>query len=341
MKGIAHFVTGVALSTFFPQVVEQAAAGSLLPMLGGIGGLLPDTLDFKFGRYFVTYDVVIDPGPEPDPAAIADTLVDAMRKAYGTGEDQHVMAHTVRLGADLWRRYSIRFDPPAGEVVVRIGPQVTTSQVPYEGTEPQGNIEARCKIDVPLVDTYSDEYIIDIFSGPSFRFAREGDQLFVHFLDWHRRWSHSFGVALLIGGAFGLGFGPWAGGLAALGAVGHILEDQLGYMGSNLGWPFTKKRTPGLKLIHSGDAIPNFLTVWTSVILVLFNLDRFSPDPRLPQPAFLLGTLGLPWLALGGLYLWRKLRAPLQTRLQAFSEEFMRQAEMIAEVENARDDDTA
>ena len=51
MKGIAHFVTGVALATFFPEVVQAGAQGSL-PMLGGIAGILPDTLDFKFARYF-------------------------------------------------------------------------------------------------------------------------------------------------------------------------------------------------------------------------------------------------------------------------------------------------
>ena len=51
MKGIAHFITGVALATFFPEVVQSGAQGSLLPMLGGIAGILPDTLDFKFARY--------------------------------------------------------------------------------------------------------------------------------------------------------------------------------------------------------------------------------------------------------------------------------------------------
>jgi hypothetical protein len=52
MKGISHFITGVALATFFPEVAQAGAHGSLLPMLGGIGGILPDTLDFKFARYF-------------------------------------------------------------------------------------------------------------------------------------------------------------------------------------------------------------------------------------------------------------------------------------------------
>ena len=66
MKGIAHFITGVAIATFFPEVVQQAAGGSILPMLGGIAGILPDTLDFKYARYVEHYDVEIDPGTEPD-----------------------------------------------------------------------------------------------------------------------------------------------------------------------------------------------------------------------------------------------------------------------------------
>jgi hypothetical protein len=60
MKGIAHFITGVALATFFPEVVQSGAQGSLLPMLGGIAGILPDTLDFKFARYLFSSDAILN-----------------------------------------------------------------------------------------------------------------------------------------------------------------------------------------------------------------------------------------------------------------------------------------
>ena len=335
MKGIAHFITGVAIATFFPQVVQQAAGGSLLPMLGGVGGILPDTLDFKFGRYFERYDVEIDPGITPDPRAIADALAEAMRKAYAEDRPQNVMAHTIRLGADLWREYAIRFDPEQGEVGVRVGPIVNTGQVPLPGSEPEDAAEVRRRPGVPLVHTYSSEYKVNIFSGPSFRFEREGDKLYVHFLDWHRRWSHSLTLSVVVGALMGLfvglvanwNTGLWAGLVAGLGFAGHVLEDQLGYMGSNLFWPFTKKRAPGLKLLHSGDAIPNFLTVWTSVALILFNLDRFSPRPMLNPWLFLSAAVALPLLALGGVYFWQKSRPHTQ------SVEAQRQADMIAETE--------
>ncbi len=341
MKGIAHFLTGVALATFFPEVVREAANGSLLPVLGGVAGILPDTLDFKFARYFERYDLEIDPGPEPDPRRIAEELVGAMRTAYETGRPQNVMLHTIRLGPDLWRQYMVRFDPAQGEVAVRIGPLVNTGQVPLPGSEPEGMKEARVKIGVPMVHTYDAENRVDIFSGPSFKFVRKEDRLHVHFLDWHRRWSHSLTLAAALGlaaaGIFALAewltrgvpsrTPLWAGLVAGLGVAGHVLEDQLGLMGSNLFYPFTRERIPGLALLRSGDAIPNFLTVWLSVAMILFNLDRFSASPRLDPGVFLLLAVALPLVVLGGLYgLQRQREAPEP-------EEAARQGEILSEAE--------
>ncbi len=341
MKGITHFLTGVALATFFPEVVRQAADGSLLPVLGGVAGILPDTLDFKFARYFERYDLEIDPGPNPDPRQIADALVGAMRRAYETGRSQNVMLHTIRLGADLWRQYIVRFDPRRNQVVVRIGPVVNTGQVPFPGSEPEGLGEVAVPLDFPLVETYDEEYRVDIFSGPSFRFERVGDRLRVHFLDWHRRWSHSLTLAVLLGlgvaalgvlverlGGGGVTRTPlWAGLVAALGFAGHILEDQLGFMGSNLFYPFTKGRMSGLRLLRSGDAIPNFLTVWLALALIFFNLDRFSAAPRLNPISYLLLAVGLPLGVLGGFYALQRGRARPRSR------EFLRQRDIVAETE--------
>ncbi|RLC59887.1 MAG: hypothetical protein DRI79_09155 [Chloroflexi bacterium] len=327
MKGIAHFITGVAIATFFPEVVHRAAEGSLLPMLGGIAGILPDTLDFKFARYFERYDEEIDPGPEPDAREIAERVVAAMRRAYETGKPQNIMLHTIRLGADLWRQYVIRFDPQAGEVAVRIGPVVNTGQTPLPGSEPEGAEEVRVKVGVPLVHTYDAENRIDIFSGPSFKFVRKGDKLHVHFLDWHRRWSHSLTLAAVVGVGAGLLFGKWAGIVAGLGFAGHVLEDQLGFMGSNLFYPFTKGRVIGLQLLRSGDAIPNFLTVWTAVALMLFNLDRFSAQPLLNPWWFLGLAVVLPVVTLGGLYQWQRRRRKPETK------ESLQQRDIVSETE--------
>ena len=341
MKGIAHFITGVAIATFFPEVVHQAQAGSLLPMLGGIAGILPDTLDFKFVRYFEDYDEEIDPGLQPNARRIAERLADAMRRAYESGRPQNVMLHTVRLGADLWRQYTVRFDPKQSEVAVRIGPIVNTGQVPLPGSEPpplsspppggkEGEREARVKVGVPMVPTYDEETKIDIFSGPSFKFERRGDQLHVHFLDWHRRWSHSLTLATALGLVGGTIFGVWGGLVIGLGLAGHVLEDQLGYMGSNLLYPLTRRRSPGAQLFHSGDAAPNFLTVWTGLALILFNLDRFSAQPRLNPWWFLGLAVALPVVVLGGLYRWRRRR---EEREASETKESLRQRDILAEVE--------
>jgi len=336
MKGISHFITGVAIATFFPEVVRAGGAGSLLPMLGGVGGILPDTIDFKFARYWEKFDVEIDPALEPDAEKIADAFVAAMRQAYETGKDVNLVAHTIRVGADLWREYAIRFIPGSDEIGVRIGPLVNTGQVPLAGSEPEGAMEVRRKVGVPVRNTYSEEYKVNIFSGPTFRFARENEQVRVHFLDWHHRWTHSLLLAVTVGAVMGLLVGlltgnwttaGWGGLVTGLGFAGHVFEDQLGHMGSNLFWPLTRKRIPGPGMIHASDAIPNFLTVWTAVALILFNLDRFSGVARLLPTSYLLFAVGLPWLILGGVYVLGHSR---QTHSPP-SRESIRQEERIAE----------
>ena len=289
-------------------------------------------------RSFERYTEEIDPGPEPDAREIAGRVVEAMRRAYETEKPQNIMLHTIRLGANLWRQYAVRFDPEQNEVAVRVGLIVDTSQVPLPGSEPpppssppaggkEGGREARVKVGVPMMPTYDAENRIDIFSGPSFKFERRGDKLHIHFLDWHRRWSHSLTLAAAVGLVAGLLFGKWAGIVAGLGFAGHILEDQLGFMGSNLFYPFTKRRSTGLQLLRSGDAVPNFLTVWTAVALILFNLDRFSAQPRLNPWWFLGLAVVLPVAALGGLYQRQRRQGKPEPK------EALRQRDIVSEVE--------
>ena len=93
-------------------------------------------------------------------------------------------------------------------------------------------------------------------------------------------------------------------------------------------YPFTRGRTQGLGLLHSGDAVPNFLSVWTAVMVMLFNLDRFSAQPRLePWWAFLGLTVALPGVLLGGIYRSRRRRQVSQEA------EALRQQEILSEAE--------
>lgn len=307
MKGISHFISGVAAATFVPPIVDMASAGSMVLLWAGVGGIMPDTLDFKLARYFETPDVEIDPNAL-DPQAMAEQTAAAINRAWETGQPVKVQFHTMKLGADLWRQYSVHFgqvdEKQRPEVRVRIGAVVTTSQVPYPGSEldlPVG----RAPVVAPTRYTYDAATRVDIFNGPSFAFVRRGEAVEIEFLPWHRRWSHSLTLAALIGGVLALLAGPWAGLAYALGSAAHILEDQLGHMGSNLFYPFTQERTAGLKLFHSGDALPNLFAVWLSVALILFNLDRFSGQLAFDPWGYFGVGLALPWAVLFGLAWWQ------------------------------------
>ena len=329
MKGIAHFISGVAAASFIPAAIRSAEGGSLILALAGACALLPDTLDFKFARYFEHFDDEIAPTEAGfDAQAIAERLAAAMQTAFETGRPKTVQLHTLRLGSDLWRQYAIRFSPETNEVIVRPGPVVTTGQMPYPDSDLPDAAGGRAAVGAPMVHTYDAETKIDIFSGPCFRFERRDDAVHVTFLPWHRRWTHSLTLAAALGLCGVLLLGPVFGAAIALGMAVHVLEDQLGHMGSNLLWPLTRQRTPGLRLIRSGDPIPNFVTVWVALALIIFNLDRFSAAPRLLAWSYLLGAVVLPALIMLVAY-----ARDQRKKAQFLSSEGLRQADIIAEAE--------
>lgn len=292
MKGLTHFISGVALATFSSQAVQMAQNDqSLIIVLGGIFGILPDTLDFKVARFFDNEDHIISPKPkDTNLQEIADVLAKAIDQAHDEGKMIKVKLNTIKLGADMWRQYLINFQED--EVIVRLGPVVNTGKVQLGTFDFENAPEARAKVRSRVLHTYDHDTYVDIFSGPTFGFKKRKDDLIeAEFLPWHRSWSHS----LVLGVIFGIiGFliyglltsydGHWdvarLYGLVICGGFCiHILEDQLGFMGSNLYWPFTKERAIGLKWMRSGDAWPNFITVWIAVITIIFNINRFSNEP--------------------------------------------------------------
>src|SRR5512135_115689 len=330
MKGISHFLAGVAATTFVPGVVADAVNGSFLIALGGFFGILPDTLDFKFARYFEKAEM-IDPDPaNPDAQSIADQIAARIDRAADTRQVLRVQLQTIKLGLDRWRQYTVRFDSDRNEIAVRIGPIVNTSQLPVgqEVVWPDKIAKVKAKLNY----TYESDVDVDIMSGPSFAFVPRETGLEVQFLPWHRAWSHSLTLAAFLGLAVGLiGNSVPAGLVTALAMAAHIVEDQLGYLGSNLFWPFTQDRSAGLKFIHSGDAIPNFLAVWTALCLVLFNLDRYSAPVQhraimLEPVSFLFLALVVPYVILLSFYIAG--RRKVRMRVEA-----ARQADMIAELQ--------
>ena len=315
MKGIAHFATGLAVASFFPGVIHSAAQNqSFGLLLGGFAGLLPDTLDFKFFRYFEQVDDEIDPAKittsagHPDPQAMAQRIAESMNQAFERDTRIKVQLHTLRLGADLWRQYSVTLDAASRRVLVRMGPVVTTGQVPYAGSAVPGPTLGQARVEAPIHNTYDAETKIDIFSGPSLAFERAKDAVKVTFVPWHRVWTHSLLMVLLLG-AIGTFIAPAYGLVMALAALAHVLVDQLGNMGCNLFFPVARNRMPGLGWMRSGDAIPNFLMVWVSLTILFLNIDRFSETPSISLLPYLLGVVLGPCVFFLGLALWDRLRS--------------------------------
>jgi membrane-bound metal-dependent hydrolase YbcI (DUF457 family) len=186
---------------------------------------------------------------------------------------------------------------------------------------------------MPLCSADDLEIEVDVFSGPALDFRRCGDGVEVVFIPWHRRWSHSLTLVALLGAGIALLLGPPYGLVYTLGSLTHILEDQLGYMGSNLLYPFTRRRAKGLRLFHSGDVLPNLFAVWLSVVLLLFNLDRFSSAPVLDPWRYFFIALLLPWTVILGLTWWGARRRPRHEPHVDLHPSIDRIAELSAEAE--------
>jgi len=171
-------------------------------ILGAFAGILPDTVDFKFYRYFYHHQVAVEPDARQlDPQPIADAVAGAVSEAAATGKAVRVKLSTIQMGADNWRQYRVKIDPEAGEVRVQFGPIVSTGQVPQPDTLPANRSVAVAKFSAPILQSYEPTYTVDIFDGPSFKFTRnEAGQVEIDFLPWHRNWSHSLTVGAFLAG---------------------------------------------------------------------------------------------------------------------------------------------
>ena len=297
MKGIAHFASGLCVATFVPGVVEASAAGELWIPLAGMCAMLPDFLDFRFARFLQRReaDVIPDVDCGADPAltarVLAQQVADQLRLARECGRPRVIQMHPRRLGVIDWATWTLRFDEYAG--VVTVG---------FRGASASASVSG-------VRYGYDGELEAGELGGPALLFDPGADGMTrVEFLPWHRTWSHSLILAAVCGVVAWLAFGKLAGAVCALGFAVHVLEDQLGYMGSNLFWPLSTRRSRGMELLHSGDAIPNFLVVWTSLALMLLNLDRASALPRIETGAYLLGVIVAPGILLLLRYARRRLR---------------------------------
>ncbi len=337
MKGLTHFMTGVCVATFFPMVMAAAYDPDLILLtllipIGGIFGYLPDFLDFKFSRYVEKADYVVTPGfKDLDPWRVAETIAKCINEAYKTKKVIRLKLQTIKMPNGLWRRYSVLFRLKEREVEVKIGPLITTGLEVMHGTEPEEEKIAIVKYKPNLYYSYEDVTNVDIWDGPTFQFRREGETVYADFIQWHRRWSHS----LTIGIFFGLTFALFAGlfyymngiilsdyeiltiiGIVIGGIWGHVIVDQLGWLGSNLFWPITGKRKTGLGLTRSMDPLANFVTTYILTLLIVWNMNRFAPSRVLPWTdiEFFLFFIVLPLtMIIAGRYIFRRERPEEET----------------------------
>ncbi len=323
MKAIAHFTSAIAAATFIPGVVALAGhERSLILVLAGIFGLLPDWLDFKIARYFEPVDEHLEPQAlNFNAQVIADQLAEAIRRAYESKEPVTVQLYSARLGNNRWRSYSLQFDAKNAEqnqVVVRPGPVINNTRIAPEETGQPGPV-GQVAVGLKLLWAYSDELTVETKEGLSFEFQRVGEGVEISFLPWHRRWSHSLILAAIFGLAAGALFGSIAGWVVSLAFATHVLEDQLGYLGSNLWWPFTQRRSAGLKWMHAGDPLPNLVTLLVAGGLILYNLNRYASPSLYDGNVFLLWAVLLP-ASIGLIVYAADRRRQRAKRLEALSE---------------------
>jgi len=284
MKGFTHFTVGLAAASCFPAAIHAAATGNpLYFILGGAFGILPDTLDFKFYRFFVRHDMQVIPDPDkPDPQMIADAVAYAINRAFMEGKPVKIRLSTIPVGADRWQQYTIRFDVASRRVVASYGDVVDTGQNSVAACPSSGSLEGSAQLACPIVLDYEATVTVDIFEGPLFTMKpAPGGMVRPEFIGWHREWSHGLLAAGLLALAGWALFG-WTTGVVILAAYGaHIVADQLGFMGSNLLFPFTRKRTNGFGLLHSSSGAANAITIWLSCLLIFWNLYSVAPGPVL------------------------------------------------------------
>ncbi|MHC5039990.1 MAG: archaeal/vacuolar-type H+-ATPase subunit I, partial [Planctomycetota bacterium] len=123
MKGIGHFLSGLATASCFPDAVQSAGAGDpFLILLGAVSGLLPDTVDFRMCRYLWRTDHSVSPGVDRlDPKPVAETVAKAIDDAQNEQRMTTVKLDTMKLSPNYWRTYSVRIDPHEKRVTAKIG----------------------------------------------------------------------------------------------------------------------------------------------------------------------------------------------------------------------------
>jgi len=312
MKGIGHFLTGMAVATCFPEAMRATVGeNSLMLLLGGAFGLLPDTLDFRVGRYLWKHHRTVTPDlANLDARVVANAVAAAIDEAATTGKRVHLKLHTLKVSANYHRTYSIRIDEEARTVTAKIGPLKTMGQAMGGGGSlprsipdlPPEQLQAVASFSANVDNPYHAETTVAIFSGPDFAFVPDNGKIRVDFIPWHRTWAHSPFLGLVCGllgwlvyGLIGLSTtGDPASffsartltvfGIITLAFWAHTLVDQFGVLGSELLWPFSGRRSAGFGWTHAASIMGNITLNIVCVAVMIWNCVVFSPDVKVVMP---------------------------------------------------------
>jgi membrane-bound metal-dependent hydrolase YbcI (DUF457 family) len=324
MKGIGHFLTGIAVATCFPEAMRATLEdNSLIILMGGAFGLLPDTLDFRVGRYLWKHDYTHTPDLEKlDARPVAEVVAKAIDEAHEKQRPIKVKLHTLKVSANYHRTYSIKIDPERKVVRAEIGPLKTMGQVMGGGGhlprslpegEGHGPLVAEAPYQADMVNPYHARTSVGIFSGPDFSFVPDNGKVRMDFIPWHRTWAHSPFVGILCGllgwliygllgvstqgaAAFTSPLALTAFGVGTVAFWGHTFVDQFGVLGSVLFWPFSDKRSSGFGWTHAASVLGNITLNYVCVAIVFWNLIVYTAEAGviLPWAAGMAGGFSDP-----------------------------------------------
>jgi len=313
MKGIGHFLTGIAVASCFPEAMRMTLEdNSLILLMGGAFGLLPDTLDFRVGRYLWPRQHVVTPDLKRlDARPVAETVARAIDEVASTGKPSLVKLNTLKVSANYHRTYSIYVDQERKVVRARIGPLRTMGQIMGGGghlprslpmPDERGELEWETPYKADMVNLYHAETTVGIFSGPDFAFVPDGDKVRMDFIPWHRTWAHSPFLGILCGliGLLVYGLLGWseagdpsaffsttsltAFGVGTLAFWGHTFVDQFGVLGSVLFWPFSSRRSGGFGWTHAASVLGNITLNFVCLAIVFWNLIVHTAEANVVLP---------------------------------------------------------
>jgi membrane-bound metal-dependent hydrolase YbcI (DUF457 family) len=277
MKGVVHYLAALSASALLPGNLERAASGNPWPILvGGIAGILPDLLDFKIGRYLAHQHAAMAPDPlAPDPALICQALTLTMQCALQQGSPHTIQLHTIQTGAGHHIPYQIDLSPADRTLscTIHTQPHPQTATVP---------------LPAPIHFDYYASIAVTWGDGPAIQIAPAAHgSLAVRFLPWHRSWSHSLLVPLIPAGALMLIHAVPYGLTWMAGWYSHIALDQLGNLGCNMMWPFTRTRTTGRGIASSDSRAGNAIALWSACLLLLVRANAACYTPPFSLPALI------------------------------------------------------